>query len=148
MKYFEDLSEGTRIEHGTRTVTRDEIIRFARKWDPQPFHVDERTASESIFGELIASGLHTLCICNILAHEGLIRDVAIVVGQGIDRLRFPNPVYPNDRLSVRVEVISKNPSIGPPESGLVKFENKGYTNHEEMVLSYVTLAYVQHRSKS
>lgn len=108
MQYYEDISGGDAYEYGSTTVSRDEIISFAETYDPQPFHVDEEYAQRSMFGGIIASGLHTLSVCNRLATDGAFENLAILGGYGIDSLRFCEPVAPGDTLSVRVEIQRKH----------------------------------------
>ncbi len=97
--FFEDLIEGAPLKCREIVITRDAIIDFAKEFDPQPFHVDETAAAESVFGGLIASSLHTLSACTrvIVEAQG---NVAILSGIGMDPVRMFNPVRPNDTLYV------------------------------------------------
>ena len=118
LQHFEDYRVGGVARAGEYLVTREEIIEFASKWDPQPFHIDEKAAEESDFGGLVACGCHTLAIAIWLMNRKEIRP-CIVAGFGWDELRFPNPVRPGDRLSVTVECLEKRPSASRPQCGIV-----------------------------
>ena len=98
-RYFNDLSEGEPLNCQPVLMTREEIIEFARKYDPQPFHTDEKAASESVFVWLVASSLHTLSACtrSVVEAQG---DIAILSGVGMDKAKMFNPVRPDDILSI------------------------------------------------
>lgn len=99
----EDFEEGERWELGPVSVTREEILEFARAFDPQPFHVDDEAASRNFEG-IIASGWHTAALCMRPFAREVLADVAVVAAQGIEDLRWYAPVYPGDELTVEVEV--------------------------------------------
>jgi len=137
-RYFEDLEVGATYEVGDYTVTKDEIVAFAEQFDPQPFHVDEEAARESMFGELVASGLHTLCLSVrlfvtrfVLPEDGL----ANMGGIGMDELRWHQPVYPGDTLRIRIEVADKTPSDSREDRGYVDFDRSVFNDDDEEVLS-------------
>jgi acyl dehydratase len=121
-RYFEDIAVGETERFGSYEVTRDEIVAFAERWDPQPFHLDEDAAEDSMFGGLVASGWHTACICMRLMVDGYLSDAASMGSPGIDELRWLEPVRPGDVLSVRVEVLDKRASEGMPGTGIVQNE--------------------------
>jgi acyl dehydratase len=111
--YFEDIEPGATYEVGAYTVTDEEIITFAEQFDPQPFHVDSEAASESMFGELVASGLHTLCLSVRLFVTEFVQggpELANMGGLGMDELRWHEPVRPGDTLTLTVEVVEARPS--------------------------------------
>lgn len=143
MQYFEDLHVGDTVDCGQRTVSRDEIIEYAEQWDPQPFHVDEAAASETIFGDVIASGLHTLSVCSRLAYDDFFSETAVVAGRGIDELRFPRPVRPGDTIFARVEILDRDGSEGPPERGLVHVGIEGHNQRDERVITFISLVMVE-----
>ncbi|MDG5819058.1 MaoC family dehydratase [Natronococcus sp. A-GB7] len=123
-RYYEDLTVGDVFETGGYTVTKDEIVEFAEQFDPQPFHVDEEAAAESMFGELVASGLHTLCLSVRLFVTDVVQGengVANMGGLGMDDLRWHEPVRPGETLRVRVEVLEKTPSESRSDRGYVTF---------------------------
>jgi acyl dehydratase len=144
--YFEDLSVGDTFEVGSYTVTRDEIVAFAEQFDPQPFHVDEAAAKDSMFGELVASGLHTLClsvrlfVTEFVQGEGM----ANMGGLGMDDLRWHEPVRPDDTLSLRIEVAETSPSESRDDRGYVTFDRRVFADGEE-VLSITSSNVVRRR---
>ena len=119
MRYFEDFSEGQVFDLGARTVGEDEILEFARDFDPQPFHVDRGQAARSMYGGLIASGWHTGSIYMSLLVAGLLHDAASLGSAGIDELRWLKPVRPGDVLKARMTVTSLKPSQKHPDRGTV-----------------------------
>ncbi len=119
MRYFEDFAEGQVHELGEVTVSEAEILDFARRFDPQPFHVDREAAKRSIFGGLIASGWHTGSIYMGLLVRGLLLDSASLGSAGVDELRWLKPVRPGDTLRARMTVTSLRPSERHPERGTV-----------------------------
>lgn len=121
-RYFEDVAVGETERFGSYEVTRDEIVAFAERWDPQPFHMDEEAAQDSMFGGLVASGWHTACICMRLVVDEFLEDAASMGSPGVDELRWLEPVRPGDVLSARVEVLDKRPSEGLPGAGIVRQE--------------------------
>ena len=140
-QYFEDVEVGETFELGSYTVTKSEIIEFARQFDPQPFHVDEEAAEESMFGELVASGLHTLCLSVRLFVEEFVQaddGIANMGALGMDDLRWHRPVKPGDTLALRVEVLDKSPSSTRSDRGYVDFERTVTNDAGEEVLSIVS----------
>ncbi len=118
-RYFEDYLLGSVFEYGRVTVTSEAIIEFARKWDPQPIHVDPEFAARGPFGGLIASGLHTTGICMRLFVTHYLSHVASLASPGMDELRWPTPVRPGDLLRLRTTIVSVRPSQSKPDRGLV-----------------------------
>ena len=116
--YFEDFVIGATRSYGGYEVSKEEIVEFARRWDPQPFHVDEAVAQASVFGGLTASACHTFAISSVLTsrHPDVIKNVAAL---GFEELRFPNPVRPGDRLSFASECIDRRESRSRPDVGIV-----------------------------
>lgn len=118
MRYFEDMEEGISRELGEHVVSREEIVRFASEWDPQPFHVDEEQATRSVFGGLTASSCHTYSVSSLIfskSSERLV--VAAILGL---TLRFPEPVRPGDVLRLLDECVEKRLSRSRPGLGIVK----------------------------
>ncbi len=116
-KYWEDLKEGERLPCRPVTFERSDIVFFAKKFDPLPIHTDEAAASESIFGGLIASALHTLAACTrvVVDAQG---DVAILSGLGIDEVKIFNPVRPGDVLTVDARWADLRRSRTKPDRGI------------------------------
>lgn len=146
-RYFEDFEIGETVEHGSYTVTEEEIVEFAEQYDPQPFHVDRAAAEESMFGGLIASGWHTASICQRMAIEGR-SDTASMGGRGVDDLRWHLPVFPGDTLSVTVEVLEKRPSESNPEMGHMDVEITGRNQDDDAVVSWTVLGMYERRGSS
>ncbi|QSG09728.1 MaoC family dehydratase [Halapricum desulfuricans] len=107
--YFEDISVGETETFGSYTVSRDEIVEFARQYDPQPFHVDGEAAAESPFGGLVASGWHTAAMTMRVLVDGFLERAATRGALGVDELRWYDPVRPGDTLSARTEVVATEP---------------------------------------
>ena len=120
-RYFEDFNIGEVHRSGGYTVTQEEIVRFARAFDPQPFHIDESVAATSVFGGLTASGAHTVALQLKLIHEsGAGKDDVVLAALGWDEVRFPNPVRPGDTLSLSIECMERRTSDSKPDRGIVK----------------------------
>lgn len=134
-RYFEDFAPGQVFELGSRGITREEIVEYAREWDPQSFHVDEAAAERSPYGGLIASGLHTLVIYMRLLVDGLLRDAAGHGSPGVDELRWLRPVRPGDTLSARATVLETRPSSRRPDRGTVLVACELSNQDGEVVLS-------------
>jgi acyl dehydratase len=118
--HLEDLSEGQVIDLGTYRVEESEIVEFATRFDPQPFHIDAEAAAQTHFGGLIASGWHTGSIFMRLLVDGLLVRCASMGSPGVDELRWLAPVRPGDTLSGRLEIEVLRPSRSKPDRGLVQ----------------------------
>jgi acyl dehydratase len=144
--YFEDFEVGKTRQAGSRTVTREEILEFARKFDPQPFHVDEEAARRSPFGGLIASGWHTAALCHgILVEELLGEDSGSMGSPGVDELRWLKPVRPGDTLTVHTEVLEVTPSRSKP-GGLVKLRYGVRNQNGEEVMTMIAYGFFRRRA--
>lgn len=121
MQYFEEIVVGARHRFGAREVTREEVIDFARRYDPQPFHLSDEAAAGTHFGRLSASGWHTCAMTMAMLVENLSKNRQAGLGSpGVDELRWLKPVYPGDTLSVETEVLEKRVSASRPEMGIYK----------------------------
>ncbi|KQT31706.1 acyl dehydratase [Sphingomonas sp. Leaf412] len=121
MQYFEDIAVGATSRFGAYEVTREEVIEFARKYDPQPFHLSDEAAAQTHFGRLSASGWHTCAMTMAMLVENLSKNRQAGLGSpGVDELRWQKPVYPGDVLSVETEVLEKRVSASRPEMGIYK----------------------------
>jgi acyl dehydratase len=107
MEFYDDLTVGDTASFGTYQVTRDEIVSFARQYDPQPFHTDEAAAESSMFGGLVASGWHTAAMTMRLLVDNYLSGSGALGALGVDELRWPTPVEPGDELGVRIEILEK-----------------------------------------
>lgn len=138
-RYFENLVVGDVYEPAGRyDVTEEEIRAFAERYDPQPFHLDDAAAAESLFGSLAASGWHTASMCMRLLVDGVL-DEASLGARGVDELRWNRPVHPGDTLRIEVEVLDKRTSESRPEMGHVRTKLSGYNQHDEVVIEWVAL---------
>jgi acyl dehydratase len=119
VRYFEDFAPGQVFDLGSHEFSRDEIVGFARQWDPQPFHVDEAAAAKSAFGGLVASGWHTACVFMRLYVDALLLDSASMGSPGLEELRWLVPVRPGDVLRGTASVTEVTPSSVRPDRGTV-----------------------------
>jgi acyl dehydratase len=139
MKYFEDIVIGEKQSFGSYAVTREEVIEFANKYDPQAFHLDDEAAAKTHFGRLSASGWHTCSMTMAMMVENFKGQQWASLGSpGIDELRWLKPVYPGDTLRVEAEVIEKRQSASRPEMGITKSRQTVFNQHNEAVLSMVS----------
>lgn len=116
--YYEDIEVGFKLRFGYYRVTHGEIVSFAEKWDPQPFHLDELAGRESVFGSIIACAAHIFAIKNQLRTSNP-TPYAYLAGLGVDEMRLITPVRPDDVLSLEAEVINKRPSSKNSDRGIV-----------------------------
>lgn len=137
MRYFEDYEEGRIERFGAYRVTREEVLDFARKFDPQPFHLDDAAAAANpIFGRLAASGWHTTAmVMRILTDHWTQDGYFSLGGTGVDELRWTKPVYPDDVLSVEAEVLSKSAPQSKPGIGFVNFRLTVFNQDNAMVMT-------------
>src|SRR5271163_3265243 len=119
-RYLEDLAVGQTFGSGRVQVDKERIKKFAAEFDPQPFHLDEEAARDTIFRGLAASGLHTAALTMRLVVESELKPAGGIVGAGVDPLRWPLPVQPGDELRVESEVLEVRPSKSRSMQGLVK----------------------------
>lgn len=141
-RYFEDVTVGTTRELGAVSVSQEEIVAFAERYDPQPFHVDPDAAAESPFGEVVASGWHTAALCMRVLVEEYLLDTAAQGALGLDELRWPTPVRPGDTLTVRNEVVGKRVSDSDPSRGVVRAKLTADNQQEEQVVKWIAVVLV------
>ena len=123
MRYFEDLEIGAETHFGSYEVTREEVLDFARKYDPQPFHLSDEEAAKTHFGRLAASGWHTCAMTMAVIARHVVEGEQEGLGSpGVDELRWLKPVYPGDTLHVNGTLIEKTPSRSKPEIGSFRTE--------------------------
>lgn len=135
MRYWEDIVPGDVIELGTYEMTREEILEFARRYDPQPFHVDEDAAGAGPFGGLVASGWHTAAAFMRLFVDGILAGSASMGSPGIEGMRWTAPVRPGDVLTARVRVVEAYPSETAPGRGTVVTESEVLNQRGEVVMT-------------
>lgn len=144
--HFEDLAPGLRFKTGTLTLDAEAIIAFARQYDPQPFHTDAKAAKDTFFGELVASGWHTMATTMRLIVDGEFQPAGGVIGGGVDEFRWPIPVRPGDTLTVVSEVVESRPSKSRPEIGMVRVRHSTLNQRGETVQTFIANHVVQRRS--
>jgi acyl dehydratase len=119
-RWFDDFKAGERFEFGAYLITEEEIIEFARRYDPQPFHLDAEAGRASVFGGLVASGWMTGAVLMRMMCDHMIPERSSMGSPGIDELRWLQPVRPGDVLSVRMEVLESIPSRRKPDRGVLR----------------------------
>ena len=134
--FFEDIEIGSEQTCGDHLVTRDDVLDFAAKYDPQAFHLDDDAAAASPFGRIAASGWHTAAMIMRMLVENVFSGQATLGGAGVDKLRWRRPVYPGDRLRCRTVVLSKRLSLTNPAMGLVSSRVEGINQNDEIVIRY------------
>lgn len=132
--HLEDIHEGDRWDLDKYHLTREEIVEFAEKYDPQPFHLDEEAARQSIFGELIASGWQTACIYIRLLTEGFLEETSHLAGKRVTELQWTHPVYPDDVLTGTVKILDTWPSSSDSSRGYVEYRIAGTNQDGESIL--------------
>lgn len=133
-RYYEQLVPGETRESRPRTVTLEELLAFARQYDPQYFHTEPQDARRSIFGEVIASGIHTMALWRRLDHE-ISGDIAWICGIAWEDVRWPNPVRAGDSLRARAECLAKRPSESDPRRGVVEYRYALLNQRNEVVFT-------------
>jgi acyl dehydratase len=145
-RYFEDFAVGQVFKPTGRVrVEKEDIIAFAQKYDPQPFHLDEEAARHSIFGQLVASGWHTAAVTMSLIARSEYRPAGGSIGLGFESLRWPIPVLPGDELRIESEVLEVRPSRSRPDRGLLKMRTQTFNQNREVVQEIVANGMVPRR---
>lgn len=139
MHHFEDIEVGSKQSFGSYAVTREEVMDFAAKYDPQPFHLDDEAAAATHFGRLSASGWHTCAMTMRMLVDNM-RDVeqAGLGSPGVDQLQWKRPVYPGDTLRCETEVIEKRRSRSRPDMGLFKSRIRVFNQDDTVVLEMIS----------
>jgi len=136
-KYLDDFTPGQGFTTGGITLTEAEIIDFAWRYDPQPFHLDTGAAERSPYGGLIASGFQTLALCfRLFIQSGMLAESSLG-SPGIDELRWRAPVRPGDTLRSAIEVLEVRPSQSKPDRGIARFHYQAINQRDEVVLSFI-----------
>jgi acyl dehydratase len=146
MIWLEDLEVGRETYFGSYEVTREEVIDFARKYDPQPFHLSEEAAAKTHFGRLAASGWHTCAMAmGVIARHVVETEQAGLGSPGVDELRWLKPVYPGDTLHVRSSIVEVRPSRSKPEIGSFRSATTVSNQHGEPVLTFTSIVLMRRR---
>ena len=146
MIYFEDVEVGSERLFGSYDVTREEVIEFARKYDPQPFHLSDEEAAKTHFGRIAASGWHTCAMTMAVIARAVVEEEQAGLGSpGVDELRWLKPVYPGDRITVHGKIIDAIPSRSKPDIGVIKSENV-ITNQDNVpVMRFTSIVLMRRR---
>jgi acyl dehydratase len=146
VQYLEDMKVGTKARFGRYEVTREEVLEFAGKYDPQPFHLDDEAAAKTHFGRISASGWHTCAMTMAMLVENLKKNKQAGLGSpGLDELRWLKPVYPGDTLRVESELTEVTPSRSRPEMGSTKAKVTVFNQHDEPVMRLLSIGLVARR---
>jgi len=146
MRYFEDLEIGAETYFGSYDVTRDEILEFARKYDPQPFHLSDEEAAKTHFGRIAASGWHTCAMTMAVVARHVVDDEQAGLGSpGIDELRWRRPVYPGDTLHVRGTIVDRTPSRSKPHMGSFRTEMIVTNQDDQAVMTFTSIVLIRRR---
>ena len=147
MNYFEDIEVGEKSSFGKYAVTRKEVISFASRFDPQPFHLNDEAAAETHFGRISASGWHTCAMTMRMLVEKMEGESRAGLGSpGVDEIRFRRPVYPGDTLRVETEILDKTPSRSRLEMGSYRTGIAVYNQDDVMVLTMTSIGLIRKRS--
>jgi acyl dehydratase len=136
MLYFEDIEVGRKDVSSAYTMTEEEIVSFSTKWDPFDFHTDQEYAADSIFEGLAASGMHTLCVANLLGHGTESWDVKAALSA---EYKLPDPARVGDKLVLLRTVVSKRESKSRPEVGIIQHEST-LENQQKIVVLELSVA--------
>jgi acyl dehydratase len=146
MIWFEDIEVGRETDFGRYEVTREEVLEFARKYDPQPFHLSDEEAAKTHFGRMSASGWHTAAMAMAVIARYVVEHRQEGLGSpGIDELRWRKPVYPGDTLHVRGKIIEKTPSRSRPEMGSFRTHTIVTNQHGEPVMTFTSIVLIRRR---
>ena len=146
MIYFEDFEAGAETYYGSYEVTREEVLEFARKYDPQPFHLSDEEAAKTHFGRIAASGWHTCAMTMAVIARYVVEQQQAGLGSpGVDELRWLKPVYPGDTLHVRGKVVETRPSRSKPDIGSIRTETTVTNQQDVPVMRFVSIVLIRRR---
>jgi acyl dehydratase len=146
--HYEDLAAGRVYRSASVVVSAEEIVSFATRYDPQPFHLDASAAERSVFGGLVASGWLTASLTMRLMVTGEFQLGGGAIGLGVDSLRWPEPVRPGDTLTASVEIVSMRASESKPNFGIVKIRTTTTNQRGEVVQVMVSNILIRRRARS
>jgi acyl dehydratase len=146
-RWFEDYVPGAVHVLGSVVVDEQEVIAFARQFDPQPFHLDKELAEKSAFRGLIASGWHTACMAMRLIVDHYLSEISSEGSPGIDELRWLRPVRPADQLTVRITILDTRRSRSRPERGIVRSQIETLNQDREIVMQFTSTIFIRCRTQ-
>jgi len=147
-QYLEDFFVGQVFNSSRIKVEKDEIIEFGKRFDPQPYHVDEVAARDTVFRGLAASGWHTAAMTMRILVDGDFKPAGGIIGVGFDELSWPRPVRPGDELHAKSEVLDVRPSKSRPDRGLIRVKTTTFNQNDDVVQVYTGNLIVPRRSTS
>ena len=147
VSYFEDVVPGTTIEFGRYPVSEEEIVAFARAFDPQPFHTDREAARNSVVGELIASGWHTCAAAMRMIVDHFNPVESIMPSPGVDEIRWLVPVRPGDELTVRLTIVDARESRSRPDRGIFRVRAEVINQKREVVMTFTAVNIMRKRNR-
>ena len=146
MRYFEDVTVGSTASFGSYAVTREEVVDFATRYDPQPFHLSDEAAAATHFGRLSASGWHTCAMAmSMMVANMKTQEQAGLGSPGLDELKWLKPVYPGDTLRCETEVLDKRASASRPDMGIFKSRLIVFNQDDVAVMSMVSTGLIATR---
>ena len=146
MQYLEDLEVGRKSAFGCYQVTREEVLEFARKYDPQPFLLSDEAAAQTHFGRLAASGWHTCAMTMAMIVENLeAHEQAGLGSPGVDELRWLKPVFPGDTLRAETEILEVKPSRSKPDIGSFRSRCTVFNQDDQPVLTFISIVLIRRR---
>jgi acyl dehydratase len=147
MHYFEDFHIGETFDLGPLTVTAEEIIAFAKQFDPQYFHVDPQRAKDSIFGGLVASGWHAGALFMRMFFDDVLSKTDSIGSPGLDQIRWLQPVRPNDTLHGRFTITDARVSKSRPTTGILRSNGELFNQNNELLMTVIGIHFVGRRSE-
>jgi acyl dehydratase len=140
MRYFEDFEVDSETVFGHYDVSREEVLDFARKYDPQPFHLSDEAAAKTHFGRLAASGWHTCAMTMAVIARRVVEEGQAGLGSpGVDELRWLKPVHPGDRLTVSGRILEKIPSRSKPQIGVIRSQVTVTNQDQVPVMTFISI---------
>jgi acyl dehydratase len=146
--WLDDMAPGQTFRFGDYLVDRTEVIDFARRYDPQRFHMHDVAAEKSIFGRLCASGVHTMAMAQRIQMGGFGEiGLRVLAGLGMDEFRLHQAVFPGDCLHMDVEIIEARPHRSKPDRGVLRYVTRVSNQEDQVVLTYVSALMMARRPK-
>jgi acyl dehydratase len=135
-RYLEDFAVGQVFNSARTHVDKEQIVAYAKQFDPQPFHLDEEAARKSPFQGLAASGWHTAGMTMRMMLDGEFRPAGGILGVGFDELSWPRPVRPGDELHAKSEILEVRPSKSKPDRGMIRVRTTTFNQRDEPVMAF------------